>query len=197
MSDAEADIRAHHDAGELEAAATLALETYGPEVLRYVGSMVRDPVEAGEIFSELSEDLWKGLPSFAWRSSMRTWLYTLARHATSRHFRGAARKPERNVPLSKVSDVAARVRTATLPYLRTDVKDSFRALRDALEPDDRTLLVLRVDRRMPWQDIAVVFEGADADDATLKRTSARLRKRFQKLKEELRVAAKRAGLLDS
>ena len=48
----------------------------------------------------------------------------------------------------------------------------------------RTLLVLRVDRRMPWRDIARVMAD-DGDD--LERLSASLRKRFERVKERLRA----------
>jgi hypothetical protein len=43
---------------------------------------------------------------------------------------------------------------------------------------------LRVDRRMPWRDIARVMAD-DGDD--LERLSASLRKRFERVKERLRA----------
>ena len=90
------------------------------------------------------------------------------------------------------------MRTQTEPWLRTDVKDRLRQLRDSLNPDDRVILVLRLDRGLSWNEVALVTlgeEGASAE--ALRRESARLRKRFQDLKEELRVRAQRAGLLEA
>src|SRR5258708_28063435 len=125
---------------------------------------------------------------------MRTWLSTLARHADV-HFRGSPhRKPGRNVGLSEVDLVVNRARTATPAYLRTDAKDALAAIRDALPEDDRALLVLRVDRAMSWKDIARVFSADDSEEV-LRRESACLRKRFQIVKDEIRVRAKQAGLL--
>ena len=68
----EAKIRSHFDAGELEEAATVALEGYGRELLGYLVATMRSEQDAGDVFSELSEDLWRGLPEFGWRSSFRT-----------------------------------------------------------------------------------------------------------------------------
>ena len=75
-----------------------------------------------------------------------------------------------------------------MTWLQTREKDRLRALREALDPDDRTLLVLRVDRDMPWSDVARVFlgDGARGDEASVARKAAALRKRFERVKAMLR-----------
>ena len=128
---------------------------------------------------------------------MRTWLYTLARHARARLERSPHRRAARRASTSALSDAEAEVRSRTRPWLRTEVKDRFSALRDELPEDDRSLLVLRVDRRMGWDDIARVLGGDEsADDEGRRRVAARLRKRYSLLKERLRRRALEAGLLD-
>lgn len=186
----EPKIRARAEADDLRGAATLALEGYGPEILGWLVATTRSHEVAEEVFSMLSEDLWKGLPSFRWDASMRTWLYVLARHAHARYRRSGFEKRRR--PLSELSDVEAAVRSKTRPWLRTDVKDRFRALRDELSEDDRSLLVLRVDRRMAWADVTRVI-GEEGED---KKAIARVRKRFSLLKERLHRRAQEEGLLD-
>jgi RNA polymerase sigma-70 factor (ECF subfamily) len=126
---------------------------------------------------------------------MRTWLYTLARHAAARFQRAPHRRPGRRVSLSKAGELAARVRTATLPFLRTEAKDRFAQIRNSLDERDRSLLVLRVDRGMTWKEIALVLSSEGERDEVVEREAARLRKRFQSLKEEIRAHARRAGLL--
>jgi RNA polymerase sigma-70 factor (ECF subfamily) len=197
--DLEGDIRALRESGDLRNAATRAIEGYGPEVLGFLVTLLRDEQDADEVFAQACEDLWVGLPRYEGRASMRTWFYSLARHAAARLRRAAHRRPGRHVPLSDAGEVAALVFSRTLPHLRTEVKSEIAAIRDALDPDDRTLLVLRVDRQMSWTDIALVMaaeetQGAPAPD--LERESARLRKRFQHVKELIRERALRAGLLD-
>jgi RNA polymerase sigma-70 factor (ECF subfamily) len=76
------------------------------------------------------------------------------------------------------------------------VKDGWRSLRESLDPDDRALLVLRVDRKLPCKDIARVTLGSESPDAAkLVREADRLKKRFQLLKDDLRRRAREAGLL--
>ena len=59
------------------------------------------------------------------------------------------------------------------------------------DEEDRTLLVLRVDRALEWEEVARVTLGVAEPDATLlKRETERLRKRFQLLKDELKGRAK-------
>jgi RNA polymerase sigma-70 factor (ECF subfamily) len=179
----ESKIRAAHDAGDLAQAATLALEGYGPEILGYLAAISSNIDDAGETFSDFSEDLWRGLPEFRWQSTFRTWAYVLARHAMHRKNRGK----RRHLPLSAapISQIEQQVRDKTLAHLRTEVKDRFVALRASLPPDDQTLLVLRVDRDMSWDDIALV----------LNKKAPTLRKRFERVKERLRAMAEKEGLL--
>ncbi|HJL14738.1 MAG TPA: sigma-70 family RNA polymerase sigma factor [Sandaracinaceae bacterium LLY-WYZ-13_1] len=196
-SEPEARIREAFERGDLRAAATRGLETYGPEVLSFLMATTRDESVAGEVFSQASEDMWAGLAGFGWRSSFRSWFYAIARHAASRHRRAPANQSRRHAPLSEISEVAVRVRTETIPYLRTEVKDRFAQLREALEPDDRALLVLRVNQELSWKEIAVVLEAVDGlDEAALARASARLRQRFQKVKQRIRELAVERGILE-
>ncbi len=177
-------------------AATRALEAYGDEVYGFLVNHLGGESDAAEVFAQMGEDLWKGLPKFGARCSVRTWLYVLARHAASRFRRSPWAHRARRTGDSKLDDAIARPRTGTRPWQRTDVKDRFAALRETLDPDDRALLVLRVDRGMPWGDIArVTLDEGEPDDKTLKRETDRLAKRFQLLKEELKRKAKEMGIL--
>jgi len=68
------------------------------------------------------------------------------------------------------------------------MKRRLEMLREALDEDDRTLLVLRVDRRMAWRDIARVMSDVPIEDQLedLDKLAATLRKRFERVKERLR-----------
>jgi RNA polymerase sigma-70 factor (ECF subfamily) len=180
--------------GAFDPAATRLLEVYGPELFGFLVHAMSNENDAAEVFSQTAEDMWKGLPKFAFRCSLRTWLYVLGRHAVARYRRSPW---QRRGGESRIQSAADLARTRTQPWLRTDVKDRFRQLRDALDEEDRALLVLRVDRELPWEDVARVMLGDEAsDDATITRETDRLRKRFQLLKGELRRRAREAGLLD-
>jgi RNA polymerase sigma-70 factor (ECF subfamily) len=182
---AEELIREHCGRGDHGKAATLSIEHYGPEVLGFLIASLRHREDAEDVFSQTSEDLLRGLPSFEWRASLRTWIYRLARNATARHLRSPARRAARRIPLSEISEVMDRVRTETLLHMKTVAKDALARVRDSLEPEDRMLLVLRVDRRLEWAEVARVLSETELDEAGVTRESAKLRKRFQTLKDEL------------
>ncbi len=189
--------------GDLQRAATELLRGYGAEILRFVGAMHRDGDEAADVFSAFTEAMWHALPSFERRSSLRTWAYAIARRCSLQHRRSARRRNARFEALPEVTallDVEAQIRTATLTFLRTERRSKLAAIRDALPEDDRVLLMLRVDKKLPWTDVALVLAGEDAPELSaeeLKREGARLRKRFQVLKEKLREIGLREGLLTS
>ena len=184
------------DAREFERAATAALRCYGPELYGFLMNLMGGEADAAEVFSQTGEDLWRGLPSFGRRCSVRTWMYLLARHAAARFRRSPWNRGGRTSD-ERLDAAVADSRSRTSPWLRTDVKDKWRALRETLDPDDRALLVLRVDRGMGWNEVArVMLDREDAGDAEVAREAARLRKRFQLLKRDLRKRAREAGLIE-
>jgi RNA polymerase sigma-70 factor (ECF subfamily) len=190
---AEAAIRAKLVAADLRGAATDAIRLYGAEIYGFLKATSRDDDLAAEAFAQLGEDLWRGLPSFRWEASLRSWAYTLARNALHRLRRDPRRRPGNRVPLSDadVSGLVAELRTATAVYQRTEVKHELEALRALLDPDDHELLLLRLDRQLSWKDIARI-RGGDEDLTT---RAAALRKRFERAKELLRTLAAQRGLL--
>jgi len=195
--DVEAELVRLRAQGQLKEVASLVIESYGPEVLSFLETMLRDHADSGDAFAQACEDLWKGLPRFEGRASMKTWFYTLARHAVSRLRRSSQKR--RLATLSEISDLAERVRSRTRPHLKTEVKHGFAAIRDGLDDVDRMLLVLRVDRDMSWNDVARVMVNEDDGDSEedLSRVAARLRKRFQSVKETIRKRAIATGLIAS
>lgn len=174
-----------------EELATQVVTRYGPEVLGFLHTLARDDADASDAFAQACEDLWKSLPSLELRASHRTWFYKLARHAYFRLRRSPAVR--RREGLSAVSEVADHARTETAPHLRSEVKDGVAAIRAELSEEDRALLVLRVDRGMAWSEIAQVVFG-EAEGVEMDRVTARLRKRFQLIKEVIRERASQLGL---
>jgi RNA polymerase sigma-70 factor (ECF subfamily) len=195
--DAESAIRDAHARGDHEAAVNAGLAIYQDEVFSFLCSRLGSEADANDVFSQTTEDLWRGIATFGWRCTFRTWLYTLARHAAVRFERTPAHQRGRRQPISQVSDPAAVERSRTRPYLRTDIKDRFAALRSELTPDEQSLLVLRIDRGLSWEEITrIMHDVDDDDDPGLRRLTANLRQRFRQLKDRLRARARADGLLD-
>lgn len=193
---AEAEIRQALDHGDVGAATTLAIRRYGPEIFGFLLTSHEEP-DASDVFAATVEALWKALPIFSWRSSLRTWLYVIARSHSARQRRGERRRRARFVPLEQHASAMASiatVRSETLSCLRTGPR-SVAALRALLSPEDRELLVLRLDRELGWRDLARVFSGEDATEVALDREAARLRKRFQVIRARLLVEGRARGML--
>jgi RNA polymerase sigma-70 factor (ECF subfamily) len=196
----QASIRAACDAAEFERAASEALEVWGAEVHSFLVARMRSVSDADEVFSMFCEDLWRGLPSFSHRCPVRPWLYILARHAAHRYKLAPQNKARNHFPLEAqpwANQETDRARSATDLYRRTETKERVRGLRHQLAPEDQTLLILHVDRNLGWRELAMVMhaEGEHLPDAELEREMARLRKRFERIKRELRTLAIEAGLL--
>jgi RNA polymerase sigma-70 factor (ECF subfamily) len=184
------------EAGDQAAAATLVLRELGPEIFGFLRAALGSSADADEVSAATSERIWRSLPAFQWRSSVRTWAYVIARNEAARFQRGARRRNAGRVTPSQLEDVVAIVRTETRSALRTEKRDKIRALREELSIDDRTLLILRVDRDLEWTAVARIFLGDEASpDEVTKREAARLRKRFQLVRLRLVERAREEGLL--
>ncbi len=181
--------------GRYDQAATAGLRGYGPEILGFLIAL--GPSSADDAFSQFCEDLWRGLPGFRADASFRPWAYTLARHAVLRVRRDPYAR--RRAPLSDlgpISGLVAELRSTTASYLASELRDRVGKIRDELDDDDRVLLVLRVDRQMGWNDVARVMEGDGATEAAVVKRAAALRKRFERLKKEIRERAERDGWVE-
>jgi RNA polymerase sigma-70 factor (ECF subfamily) len=183
--------------GDMKRAATLMLDEYGMQIARFLAVRLRSQTLADEAFSQFCEDMWRGLPAFRWTAPARVWLWVLARNAATRVVTAGFRKRELLVDRDEAfAHLAQHVRTATARFLSTSTKHRLRELRGQLADDEQTLLILRVDRKLSWKELAVVMGEItdETDEAGLARASARVRTRYQVVKQRLRELAQEAGL---
>jgi RNA polymerase sigma-70 factor (ECF subfamily) len=194
----EAQVRAACDGRDYQAAVTALLEQIGPKVLAFLLQRSGNAADASETFSMFSEDLWRGLPGFEWRCTVRGWSFALARHAADRQ-RKQGWERRCKLPLSEapLSNLVAAVRERTLPYLRSEVKGGMQQLFKQLSADDQALLQLRIDQRLGWRELALALDyaGSVPSDEELQRSAAKLRKRYQSLKQRLRQLAEESGII--
>ena len=174
---------------DLDAAATLVIEALGPQVLGYLRTLLRDQEEVEDVFSAFAENVWKGLPTWRREGTLRAWAYRVAWNAASRVHRDPYRRRKERLPTSMASRLARSVAAASRRSVDRRAGE-LDALRASLTPEEQSLLTLRVDRELSWQEVAEVMaeEGQPADPAAL-------RKRFERLKEKLARAAEAQGLL--
>ncbi len=184
---AEERVRELLAGGEASEAATAALRALGPEILGYLENVLGDPDDARDVFQGFAEDLWAWLP--AWRGGgLRAAAYRIAWHAAARFRREAWRRRRERMRASMASRIAASI---TSPEARlAGAHDRLARLRDALDPEERTLLILRIDRELSWSEVAEVLstDGHPLD-------SGAVRKRFERVKAKLAKLARAQGLL--
>jgi RNA polymerase sigma-70 factor (ECF subfamily) len=201
MDSLEADVKSRLAEQRGDAAASAIIRALGPEILRFLLATARDEADANDAFAAWAERVWKHLPGFRWDCALRSWAYVVARTAFLDQVRREGRRERREAPMESVVEVAAEVRTATLSLYRAENVDAISRLRQSLSEDDRLLLVLRLDRDLAWNEIAEVFlrddQEAAPEAAALGREAARLRKRFQLVKERLYELAAAEGLVRS
>lgn len=187
----EQTIASHLATGDHARAATAALGGLGPQILGYIHAMLRDEDAAHDVFGQFSEELWKSIGTFRAESSFKTWAYKLVAHAIGRHRRDPYQRRGQAMASDELSAVVHDVRSKTPPFKRTEVKDKIAQLRESLDPEDQSLLFLRIDQGLSWNEVAeVVSAEGDPVDA------AALRKRFERAKQRLRKLAEDAGILE-
>lgn len=177
--------------GRYGEAASATIRQLGPQVLSYLTGILHSDADAHEVFSQFAEDLWKGLPGFRGESSLRGWAYRIAWHASARFVRDPYRQRGRRLETAEASRLAEEVRSAFAPE-QAWRSQRMAQLRDMLAPEEKALLILRVDRGLSWREVAVALSGEGEEPPS----EVALRKRFERLKEKLGKAAKEQGLID-
>src|ERR1700679_2713677 len=90
--DDDTELRSAASRGDFTFVMKEAIARYGPELLGFLVTFHKDYDDASDAFAIWSERLWRTLPEFAWRCSLRTWCYRLARNAAIGWRRGGKRQ---------------------------------------------------------------------------------------------------------
>jgi RNA polymerase sigma-70 factor (ECF subfamily) len=183
-------VKALVTAGDHRGAATLALRLYGPKILGYLQVVLRNEADAADAFSIFAEHLWRGLPGWRGESSLRTWAFKLAWNAALNLRDEAWRRKGRGFHTSEASQLADEIRTRTAVRVERQ-RAHLATLRAELSDEEQTLLVLRVDQELAWEEIAEVLATPEG-----RPDSATLRKRFERMKERLAKLARDRGLVE-
>jgi RNA polymerase sigma-70 factor (ECF subfamily) len=196
----EASIQASCRAKDFDAATAAGLRAYGAEVFGLLIALHKDRELADDAFSLFAERFWRTLRRFEWKCPLRTWIYRLARTASADVVRYAAKEKRRRGPISRnatLEQLKQQARTETISAIRTARRKELERLRHELEEEERLLLVLRVDREMPWREVARVMSDLpdDTPEEVFTEQAARLRKRFQLIKDRLRRLGHERGLV--
>ena len=184
----EDNIKACFERSDMHGVVTEAISCHGSAIFAHLVEVLRDEDIAWDIFQDFCQILWTNIESFKWNSSIKTWMYKLAHTARTRWFRSLEQHAG---PLRtrEALELAVVVRSSTPRWRRTDFRSEVDKLREQLDPDEREILFLRINEKMPWSDVADVMSTEEK-----KVTPQSLRKRFQRVKQTLRKQARNQGL---
>jgi len=179
MAALEERVRALLDSGAPADAATEAIRALGPAVLRYVRTLLRDEADAHDAFSYWAESVWSGLPGFRGESSLRTWALRLAYRAALAVLDHAWRRRVRPFATGEASRLAVTLRTASAVRVERQRRKLDAAIA-RLTIEQQTLLALRVDQGLSWEELANVLstETRRVDPKTLAKRYERLKVRL-------------------
>lgn len=186
----EETIRELLSAGRNEEGATVAIKGYGPQILRYLRSVLGDEEDSREAFSQFAENLWRGLPEFRGTAPFRIWAYRIAWNVACDLRKHPWRNRRQRLATAEASRIAETVATSTDERLERRRQDLL-ALRESLSLDDRALAALRIDQGLSWAECAEVLSRSGR---SVKANT--LTKRFERIKERLGALARKRGLLD-
>jgi RNA polymerase sigma-70 factor (ECF subfamily) len=172
-------VRALLDAGDHGQAATEAIRDLGPAVLRYLRTVLRSEADAGDAFSYWAESVWSGLPAFRGDAPLRTWALRLAYHAALGVLDEAWRRRVRPFTTGEASRLAETLRTASAVRVERQ-RRKLDAVIGELSAEQQTLLSLRVDQGLSWEEVADVLstDGRRVDPGTLAKRYERLKARL-------------------
>ncbi len=114
---------------------------HGPALQRFARGYEKDADRQHDLAQEILLALWRALPSFEGRSSLRTWVYRIAHNVAVTHVvKGARDRLARSVPLEDVEAFFAG--NAARDMEERDAVARVAALVRALKPSDAQLILL-------------------------------------------------------
>lgn len=136
-------------------------ERYQAGLLQFIESRLRDPVEAFDVAQDTFLDVWRSASRYEDRSSVKTWVFSIARNKTIDRFR----KRGREVPLDEDFDPPDVAPTAQTVIEAASDAAQVRACIDKLRPAQARAIRLAFYEDMGYAEIA---ELEQAPQGTIK-----------------------------
>ena len=166
----DGDVLAALEAGDRDRALTLLMRSYGQTIYRYCHRMV-GPGQVDDVHQITFVQAYESLERFRGDSSLRTWLYGIARHRCldmirkqRRHGPSADKAPEKQDPKSGADQ-------------RIAARDVLRKCLGNLKPEVREAVILRYQEGYSYPEMAKI---CGEEPATLQMRVARAMRGLRK-----------------
>jgi RNA polymerase sigma factor (sigma-70 family) len=140
--------------GDRDAALRLLMREYGTPVWRYCRRMVGDGDLADEAHQMTFVQAHEGLPRFAGRSSLRTWLFGIAHHRCLDALKISRRRAARFTPLDGLPEPPAPVATAEDRLTAAARVRTLGRCLGELAPHVRAAVLLRFQQGITYEEMA-------------------------------------------
>jgi RNA polymerase sigma-70 factor (ECF subfamily) len=145
-TDDDSELRGLVAQGDMTGALRLVMQRYGNEVYRYCCQELRDPALADDVHQQVFIKVHKDLPRFRGKSSVRTWVFGIARHRVLDAVKARKRRNARHPPVTEPEQLANVPDLQPTADQRIDDQRLHAALLDCvdqLSPDARSAVLLR------------------------------------------------------
>jgi RNA polymerase sigma factor (sigma-70 family) len=154
---------------------------YGDALFRFIRALLRRDDLADDVYQTTLLQAYRGLGDFEARSSVRTWLFGIARHRCLDALKATRRREGRFPPASSLPaaehEVAADTPPAAQQLSDAQVLAALAHCLDELPAESRVLLLLRFSEGLPYEDLARVCRvSVEALRARVSRTLPLLRR---------------------
>lgn len=180
----DGDVLALCASGEVRAAVGRLMQRHGDAVYRYCSRQLRDATLAEDAYQQVFIAVYRDLCRFEGRSTVRTWVFAIARHRVRGAAKARARRERSVVELAKVGDLHDPRPSPLESLEQTRLLERVIARVHELPESTRDMLVLRYKEGFTFQKIAAV-RGENP-----KTLQARLSRVLRQLHDEI-VAAGR------
>lgn len=112
------------------------------------------PDSLDDLTQDVFLKLWKALPSFAFRSTVRTWVYRVCMNVAIDHLRQRGRRARHPETPIEETEIAATTIASVNPALTAAIESSL----DELGDDERAVVVLYYFEELKVSEVAKILE---------------------------------------
>jgi RNA polymerase sigma factor (sigma-70 family) len=135
-------------------AIALVDELHGAALYRFIRAMVRRDDVADDVYQTTLVEAFRDLRAFAGRSSVRSWLFAIARHRCLDTLKTARRRDARFTSAEQLPDTADPAPPTDQRLSDSQLLAALEHCLDELDPEVRMVLVMRFTEGFAYDDIA-------------------------------------------
>lgn len=158
----EADILDALERGDRRTALSLLMEVYGSALYAFCRNMVRDADLAADVHQTTFVQAWQGLEHFSHRSTLRTWLYGIARHRCLDALKIDRRRNRRFELVDSFPEKEGHEPEAEHQLVAGAFSRALNTCLEALAPRVRLALALRYEEGFSYPEMASVCDDRPA-----------------------------------